>query len=133
MGIATELQSPQATGQAPHLAPENAATAQLWRTQGQRRAVAIDGCIEHLMVNHDMTERAAEDATLQAYADLESLNKVHAIDVEASTSRLLVIKTPGGARIALTISDLLTLLQPHHLQAANQESRRLLVLERAPH
>ncbi|SDK70414.1 hypothetical protein [Billgrantia gudaonensis] len=119
--------------QAPHLASENVATAQLWRTRNQRRATAIDGCIEHLMVDHDMTERAAEDATLQAYADLESLNKVHAIELAASTSRLLVIKTPGGARIALTVSDLLSLLKPYHLEAANRESRRLLVLENAPH
>ncbi|MBB3141243.1 hypothetical protein [Halomonas organivorans] len=118
---------------APRLDPENEATAHLWRHPGLPRAVAIDSCIEHLVVNREMTEHAAENAALQAYAEMESMNKVDRIDVEASSAHAVVLKRAGGSRVVLTVKDLLTLVESSHCTAANTDSRRLLVLERASH
>ncbi|MDL4862270.1 hypothetical protein NPJ88_007985 [Halomonas elongata] len=124
-------------GQAPHLEPANLATARLWQHQTMRRCDAIQDSIEHLVTERGLTESIAEDATLQAFAELEGINKHHRIDVDASTSRLLIIRTPAGERVALTITDLLALVAPTSLAEKGLTfqpvGRRLLVLDRAEH
>lgn len=124
-------------GQAPHLDPANLATARLWQHQTMRRCDALQDSIGHLVTERGLTESIAEVATLQAFAELEGINKRHRIDIDASTSSLLVLWTPAGERIALTITDLLALVAPTFLAEKGLTfqpvGRRLRVLERAEH
>lgn len=115
---------------APHLDPNNRAVAFLWREQARSRSrdQLIDNCIDHLMIECDMAERAAEDTTIQAYSDLECLNKTARIDLNATTAHAVVLLTAGGQRVMLTLTDLLDLLEQPRLATANKETGRLLVL-----
>lgn len=115
---------------APHLDPNNRAVAFLWREQAraQSRDQLIDHCIEHLMVDCDLAERTAEDTAIQAYSDLECLNKAARIDLNATTAHAVVLITAGGQRVMLTLTDLLGLLERPRLATANKETGRLLVL-----
>ncbi|MBZ9576753.1 hypothetical protein [Modicisalibacter sp. MOD 31.J] len=128
----TATVTPIAKARAPHLQPENLATAHLWRYVGRtpRRDYLLDGCIEDLMVNHDMPERAAENAAGLAYADLDSLNKLATIELDATTTQGLILNTGRGQRVLLTVADLLNLLQSQRLATANKETGRLLVIQR---
>ncbi|WP_275286900.1 hypothetical protein [Halomonas elongata] len=124
---------------APQLDPENLAVAQLWQTQTLPKREALEACIEHLVTDRGLTDGAAENATIQAYAEIEGANKRHRIDLEATTTRLLVIQTPAGERVALSLVDLLALVSPEHLAARHltfrpigKRHRRLLMLDRQP-
>lgn len=123
---------------APQLDPENLAIAQLWRTQALPRRETLEACVEHLVTDRGLTDDAAENAAIQAYAELEGINKRHRIDISATTSHLLVITTSAGERLAITLADLLALVSPEqlavqHLSFQPVGHRRLLILDRAEH
>lgn len=120
--------TPLRPSRAPHLDSQNVAIGQVWRLQSQPRDTIIDETIDHLMTCHDMTEHAAENAAMQALAEIETLNTTDTIDISATTSRLLVFRGRGGSRIALTVADIRRLLHGQDLQAGNKVSGRLLLL-----
>lgn len=118
---------------APQLDPHNLATAELWRHRWTNRVDALASCIEHLVVNHDMTENAAELAAIQAYAEMESANQVARIDTDATTAHVVVMRTEGGRPVMFTVDDLLRVLQQARdaglVRVVNRDTRRPLVLE----
>lgn len=107
---------------APHLDPHNLAAARLFRERWENRVNALANCIDHLVVDHDMTEDAAELVAIQAYADLESTNQVARVDVDASTSHVVVLRTEGGRPVMFTVTDLMRLLEQ-----ARREERAVVV------
>lgn len=107
MNIAT-LPVGHAAGRAPKLDPNNVATGYLLRyCRGLDRATALENCTQFLMSEYDMTESAAELAAIHASAELESLNQVAWIDIDASTASVVVLRTAGGVPVPFTVGDLL--------------------------
>ncbi|WP_046079974.1 hypothetical protein [Halomonas sp. HG01] len=125
--------APIRPGAAPQLDPHNVAVGRLWRHRDWHRAEALDDCIDYLCEAHEMTERTAENAALQALAELETINRRETIDLAATTSHAVVITNAAGQRIALTVSDLRELLKGHDLQVGNTVGGTLLMLERPTH
>lgn len=121
--------TPITSAKAPQLDPHNVATAQLWRLRGEPRDVVLDETIDHLMINHDMTEHRAENAALQALAELETLNTCDIVDLNATTTNAVVLSNGHGSRVVLTVRDIRRLLNGQDLQAGNKETGRLLLLE----
>ncbi|GEK74207.1 MULTISPECIES: hypothetical protein [Halomonas] len=118
---------------APQLDPHNVAVGRLWQHRDRPRAEALSDCIGHLCQAHDMPEHAAENAAIQALAELDTLNVRDTIDIATTTSHAVVFTNAAGQRIALTARDLRELLKGHDLQAGNAGSGRLLLLERPAH
>jgi hypothetical protein len=118
---------------APQLDTESLATGYLFQVRWENRVTALHHCIRQLVANHDMTEAAAELAALQAYAAIEGTNQGARIDVDATTSDLVVLRTDTGCPVAFTTADLLRLLQrARHEGAAvvvDQDRQRPVVLE----
>ncbi|SOC56433.1 hypothetical protein SAMN05421509_10738 [Chromohalobacter canadensis] len=110
------------TAIAPHQDAHNLAAARLFRDRWENRANALANCIDHLVVDHDMTEEKAELVAIQAYADLESTNQVARIDTDASTSHMVVLRTEGGRPVMFTVTDLM-----HILEQARQDDRAVVV------
>ena len=107
MTIAT-LPAGRTAGRAPQLDSENAAIGYLLRyCRGLDRRTALENCTLFLMSEYDQTESAAELAAIHASAELESLNQVAWIDIEASTANVVVLRTAGGTAIPFTVGDLL--------------------------
>ncbi|SPJ35226.1 hypothetical protein [Kushneria phyllosphaerae] len=71
------------------------------------RGDAINQCTSHLISAHAHDPRDASVMAVQAMAELESFNKRAAIDVESTTSYVVVVKHPDGRRMALTVNDLI--------------------------
>ncbi|MCM2973472.1 hypothetical protein [Larsenimonas suaedae] len=93
-----------------HLDTTNAATAFLLTLpRPVAREDAVARCCAHLMTEHDQTRDNASILALQAYAELEAVNRTAWIDLDASTASLLVIRQSGGPIHALTLGDLLRL------------------------
>ncbi|SDJ88968.1 hypothetical protein [Billgrantia gudaonensis] len=107
---------------APQKDVHNLAAAQLFRTRWENRVNALSRCIDHLVIDHEMTEEAAELVAMQAYADLESTNQLARIDLDASTSHVVVLRTEGGRPVMFTASDLV-----HLLEQARKEDRAVVV------
>jgi len=98
----------RAAGRAPQLDSENAAIGYLLRyCRGLDRAEALENCTQFLMSEYDQTESAAELAAIHASAELESLNQVAWIDIDASTASVVVLRTAGGTPVPFTVGDLL--------------------------
>ncbi|OHV11174.1 hypothetical protein [Kushneria phosphatilytica] len=90
------------------LSQDNAATAYLLRLPRQiQRRDAINRCTSHLMHEHDMSREAAGLLAVQAMAELEGLNRPAWVDVDSTTSHVVVIRRPGRDPIAMTVGDLL--------------------------
>ncbi|PAU76759.1 hypothetical protein [Halomonas salipaludis] len=125
--------TPINAARAPQLDSHNLAIAVLWRHRWENRVTALANCIEHLVTVHDMTEAAAELAAIQAYADLESENTLATIDMDASTSHIVVMRTEGGRPAMFTVSDLLRILgqarDEGRAVVVDRESHRPVVLE----
>lgn len=111
----------------PHLDAHNLAAAKLLRDRQESRVNALANCIEHLMTVHEMTEQSAERAALQAYAEIEAANLHSRIDVDATTSHVVVIRTGEKYPVVFTITDLMKMLDQ-----ARQEDRAV-VLNRERH
>lgn len=118
---------------APHLDAHNIASAQLFRTRWENRENALRDCIEYLAHHHDMTEEAAELAALQAYAEIESTNQQARIDVAASTSHMVLLRTEEGRPVVFTVNDLLNVLQQARREqravVVDRDRRRPVVIE----
>ncbi|MCX2525200.1 hypothetical protein [Larsenimonas rhizosphaerae] len=63
------------------------------------------------MTEHDQPRDNASILALQAYAELEAVNRTAWIDLDASTANLLVIRQSDGPTQALTLTDLLRLVR----------------------
>ncbi|WP_110686994.1 hypothetical protein [Salinicola aestuarinus] len=95
-------------GRVPQLDSENAAIGYLLRYgRGLSRRESLENCTQFLMSEHAMSEAKAELAAIHASAELESLNQVAWIDLEASTSHVVVLRTAGGTPVPFTVGDLL--------------------------
>ena len=117
----------------PQLDTESLATGYLFQVRWENRVNALRHCIDQLVTHHDMPEATAELAALQAYAAIEGTNHTARIDVDATTSDLVVLRTEGGRPVAFTTADLLRLLQRARDEGAaivvDQDRRRPVVLE----
>lgn len=118
---------------APQLDTESLATGYLFRMRWESRVTALRYCIDQLVTNHDMTEAAAELAAMQAYAGIESTNQSARIDIDASTSGMVLLRTEGGRPVMFTTADLLRLLQRARDEGSavvvDRDRRRPVVLE----
>lgn len=107
MTITTLSAGPRAR-RLPQLDPKNAATGYLLRyCRGLNRREALENCTHFLMSEQAMPEAKAELAAIHASAELESLNQVAWLDLEASTEHVVVLRTAGGLPISFTVGDLL--------------------------
>lgn len=103
--------SSNALRQAPLLDPANVAITWLLRHgKSLDRVAALEGCIEHLMSDHLMSEPTAEVQAMQAYAELNSLNQVCTIDAELTTAYVVVLRTADGRPVMFTAGDLAQVL-----------------------
>lgn len=117
----------------PHLDAHNLAAARLFRDRWENRVTALGNCIEHLVVDHEMTEEAAELTAIQAYADLEATNQLARVDIDASTSHVVVLRTEGGRPVMFTVIDLMRILaqarEEERAVVVDRDRRRPMVLE----
>ena len=117
----------------PHLDAHNLAAARLFRDRWENRVNALANCIEHLVTVHEMTEEAAELAAIQAYADIEATNQLARVDIDASTSHVVVLRTEGGRPVMFTVNDLMNVLQQARREGrsivVDRERRRPIVIE----
>ncbi|WP_348826804.1 hypothetical protein [Halomonas sp. RT37] len=117
----------------PHLDAHNLAAARLFRERWENRVTALGNCIEHLVVDHEMTEEAAELTAIQAYADLEATNQLARVDIDASTSHVVVLRTEGGRPVMFTVTDLMRILaqarEEERAVVVDRDRRRPVVLE----
>lgn len=115
------------------LDPDNAAVGWMFR-HGHRldRVTAIEELTLFLMSEYAMTERAAEIAALQAYAETSSVSQLASIDIDASTAHLVVLRTAGGRAVAFTVDDLMRTLEQAradgHARVVNNDTRTPVVL-----
>ena len=121
------------TSIAQHQDPHNIAAARLFRDRWENRVNALANCIEHLVVDHEMTEENAELVAIQAYADLEATNQTARIEVDACTSHVVVLRTEGGRPVVFTVTDLMRVLeqarQDDRAMVVDRDRRRPVVLE----
>lgn len=117
----------------PHPDAHNLAATRLFRDRWENRVTALGNCIEHLVVDHDMTEEAAELTAIQAYADLEATNQLARVDIDASTSHVVVLRTEGGRPVMFTVTDLMRILaqarEEERAVVVDRDRRRPVVLE----
>lgn len=105
------------------LDPNNAAIGWMFRHGlNLDRVTAIEELTLFLMAEGSMTARAAEIAAIQAYAETTSIGQVGQIDVDATTSHVVVLRTAGGRAVAFTADDLM-----HVLERARDEGRARVV------
>lgn len=118
---------------APHLDVHNVAIAELWRRRWENRTNALSNCIDHLVTIHGMSEQTAEIAAIQAYADLESENKLARIDMDATTSHVVVLRTEGNRPVMFTVADLVRVLEQARTEGravvVDRERQRPVVFE----
>lgn len=87
---------------------QNEATSYLLSLpRGMNRSDAINRCTSHLIDAHAYGPRDASIMAVQAMAELESMNLRAAIDVDSTTSNVVVFTHPDGRRMALTLNDLI--------------------------
>lgn len=131
--MAAQLKAVTSQAPAAQLDAHNLAVGYLWQRNWENRVNAMAHCIEALVVNHDMTEAAAELATIQAYAELDAANQVARIDLSASTADVVVLRTEGGHPVMFTTRDLLRVLEQARAaglaRVVDRDTRRPVVLE----
>ena len=90
--------------------------------EGDSRRTAIVKARDELMKKLDMTRDSAELACWRVMAELETrkVPQGHSIDLTASTTQLLVIKSPDK-KLVFTLSDLLDLHKLHGESAADTD------------
>lgn len=84
---------------------------------GRRRLVALERCTEHLMEYAQVSEDRASHAALLAMAERECPGGGDYIDLERSSTHLVVVARQGRDPLAFTLTDLLTLYQERKLRA----------------
>lgn len=91
--------------------PNDIALKALWECRGHDRAAALGSSIRQLVNQHDISQPTAEIAAIQAFADLDSINASARIDIDASTSNVVVLRDAAGRPTMLTVRDLAKVVQ----------------------
>ncbi|WP_083001929.1 hypothetical protein [Halomonas sp. GT] len=114
-------------------APFDIATEVLWQHRWENRAEALRITIGTLVNDYDISEATAEVAAIQAFADLDSVNLDSSIDMNASTSHVVVLRTRNGCPVMFTARDLDRMIQQARdaglAQVVDADTRRPIVLE----
>ena len=114
-------------------APFDIATEVLWQNRWDSRAEALRITIGTLVNDYGIAEATAEVAAIQAFADLDSVNLDSTIDLNASTSHVVVLRTRTGCPVVFTARDLDRMIQQARnaglAQVVDADTRRPVVLE----
>ncbi|MDQ7734668.1 hypothetical protein QT231_18315 [Halomonas sp. SpR1] len=114
-------------------APFDLATEILWQNRWDSRAEALRITIGTLVNDYAISEATAEVAAIQAFADLDSVNESARIDVDASTSHVVIFRDSTGRPVMLTARDLDRMIQQARdaglAQVVDADTRRPIVLE----
>jgi hypothetical protein len=113
--------------------PFDLATEILWQNRWDGRAEALRITIGTLVNDYGISENTAEVAAIQAFADLDSVNLTARIDVDATTSQVVVFRDAAGRPVMLTARDLDRMIQQARdaglAQVVDADTRRPVVLE----
>jgi hypothetical protein len=113
--------------------PFDLATEILWRHRWRSRAEALRNTIGWMVSDYGISEATAEVAAIQAYADLDSANESARIDVDATTSHVVVFRDDSGRPVMLTARDLSRMIQQARdaglARVVDADTRRPIVLE----
>ncbi|WP_447529835.1 hypothetical protein [Vreelandella sp. TE19] len=114
-------------------APFDLATELLWQHRWASRAEALRVTIGTLVNDYAISQAKAEIAAIQAFADLDSVNETASIDIDASTSHVVIFRDAGGRPVMLTARDLNRMIQQARdaglAQVVDADTRRPTVLE----
>ncbi|MCC4290458.1 hypothetical protein [Vreelandella aquamarina] len=114
-------------------APFELATELLWQHRWDSRAEALRITIGTLVNDYGHSEATAEVAAIQAFADLDSVNESSRIDVDATTSHVVIFRDDGGRPVMLTARDLNRMIQQARdaglARVVDADTRRPIVLE----
>ena len=113
--------------------PFDLATQLLWQHHWESRAEALRKTIATLVNEYNISEATAEVATMQAFADLDSVNTSAVVDMNQSTSSVVVLRQGNGHPIMLTARDLDRIIKQARdadlVQVVDADTRRPLVLQ----
>lgn len=113
--------------------PFDLATEILWQNRWDSRGEALRITIGTLVNDYAISEANAEVASIQAFADLDSVNLSARIDVNATTSHVVVFRDASGKPVMLTARDLDRMIQQARdaglAQVVDADTRRPIVLE----
>lgn len=114
-------------------APFELATELLWQHRWDSRAEALRITIGTLVSDYGHSEATAEVAAIQAFADLDSVNESSRIDVDATTSHVVIFRDDSGRPVMLTARDLNRMIQQARdaglARVVDADTRRPIVLE----
>lgn len=114
-------------------APFDLATELLWKQRWDSRAEALRITIGTLVHDYGISEATAEVASIQAFADLDSVNLEASIDLNASTAHVVVMRTRNGCPVMFTARDLDRMIQQARdaglAKVVDADTRRPVVLE----
>ncbi|WP_237673665.1 hypothetical protein [Vreelandella profundi] len=114
-------------------APFDLATELLWQHRWDSRAQALRVTIGTLVNDYAISEATAEVAAIQAFADLDSVNEASRIDVDATTSQVVIFRDASGRPVMLTARDLNRMINQARAAGLTQfvdaDTRRPVVLE----
>lgn len=114
-------------------APFDIATEVMFKNRWQSRAEALRVTIRTLVTDYAISEATAEVAAIQAYADLDSVNESARIDLDASTSHVVIFRDAAGSPVVFTARDLSRLVEQARdaglAQVVDADTRRPTVLE----
>lgn len=114
-------------------APFDIATELLWQHRWDNRAEALRITIGTLVHDYGISEATAEVASIQAFADLDSVNLEASIDLTASTAHVVVLRTRNGCPVMFTARDLDRMIQQARdaglAKVVDADTRRPVVLE----
>lgn len=114
-------------------APFDLATELLWQSRWDSRVEALRITIGTLVNDYAISEATAEVAAIQAFADLDSVNLSARIDVDATTSQVVIFRDAAGRPVMLTARDLDRMIQQARnaglAQVVDADTRRPVVLE----
>lgn len=118
-------------------APFDLATEILWQNRWDSRVEALRITIGTLVNDYGISENTAEVASIQAFADLDSVNLSARIDVDATTSHAVIFRDASGKPVMLTARDLDRMIQQARdaglAQVVDADTRRPVVLQTADH
>jgi hypothetical protein len=113
--------------------PFDLATELLWSHRHDSRAEALRITIGTLVHDYGHSEATAEVAAIQAFADLDSVNESARIDVDATTSHVVIFRDDSGRPVMLTARDLSRMIQQARdaglARVVDADTRRPVVLE----
>lgn len=114
-------------------APFDLATELLWQSRWDSRAEALRITIGTMVNDYGISENTAEVAAIQAFADLDSVNLSARIDVNATTSQVVIFRDASGKPVMLTARDLDRMIQQARdaglARVVDADTRRPVVLE----